>query len=66
MIDSLGSFRGTVNSSGSFTGTTSYDAWGNPETTGGLTSVTSFGYAGSCTDPSGLIYLINRCGSRQR
>src|SRR5258708_30595775 len=32
--DSLGSIRGTVNSSGTLTGTTSYDAWGNPETSG--------------------------------
>jgi RHS repeat-associated protein len=60
LTDSLGSVRGTVNSSGSLTGTTSYDAWGNPETTGGLTTVTPFGFAGAYTDPTGLLYLINR------
>lgn len=60
VTDSLGSVRGTVNSSGTLTGTTSYDAWGNPLTTGGLTSTTPFGYAGGYTDPDGLIYLVNR------
>jgi len=58
--DSLGSVRGTVNGSGALTGTTSYDAWGNPQTTGGLTATTPFGYAGGYTDPTGLLYLINR------
>jgi RHS repeat-associated protein len=58
--DSLGSVRGTVSSSGALTGTTSYDAWGNPQTTGGLTATTPFGFAGGYTDPDGLIYLINR------
>ncbi len=58
--DGIGSVRGTVNNSGTLTGTTSYDAWGNPETTGGLTGATPFGYAGGYTDPTGLIYLINR------
>ena len=58
--DSLGSVRGTVNSTGTLTGTTVYDAWGNPETIGGLTSATPFGYAGGYIDPTGLIYLINR------
>jgi RHS repeat-associated protein len=58
--DSLGSVRATVSSSGALTGTTSYDAWGNPQTTGGLTAATPFGYAGGYTDPTGLIYLINR------
>jgi RHS repeat-associated protein len=58
--DLLGSVRGIVGSSGALTATTSYDAWGNPQTTGGLTSYTPFGYAGGYTDPTGLIYLINR------
>src|SRR5271163_1318783 len=35
-------------------------AWGNPETTGGLTSYTPFGFAGGYTDPTGLVYLIGR------
>ncbi len=60
VTDSLGSVRGTVNSTGTLTGTTSYDAWGNPLTPGGLTNSTPFGYAGGYTDPTGLIYLINR------
>ena len=60
VADSLGSVRGTVGSSGTLTGTTSYDAWGNPQTTGGLTAATPFGYAGGYTDPDGLIYLLNR------
>jgi len=58
--DALGSVRGTVSSSGSLTGTTAYDAWGNPETSGGLSATTPFGFAGGYTDPDGLIYLLNR------
>ena len=57
--DALGSVRGTVNSSGALTAAASYDAWGNPPV-GGLASFTSFGYAGSYTDQTGLGYLINR------
>lgn len=60
ITDALGSVRGVVGSSGAVTGTTSYDAWGNPETTGGLTASTPFGYAGGYTDPTGLVYLVNR------
>jgi len=60
VTDALGSVRGTVSSSGSLTGTTSYDAWGNPLTAGGLTAATPFGYAGGYTDPDGFIYLLNR------
>jgi RHS repeat-associated protein len=60
VADLLGSIRGTVSSAGALTATTAYDAWGNPGTTGGLTAATPFGYAGGYTDPSGLIYLINR------
>ena len=60
VTDSLGSVRGTVNSSGALTATTNYDAWGNPETAGGLSSFTPFGYAGGYTDKTGLIYLISR------
>jgi RHS repeat-associated protein len=58
--DSLGSVRGTVNSSGALTGTTSYDAWGNSVSNGGLKAMTPFGFAGGYTDPDGLVYLINR------
>lgn len=60
ITDALGSVRGTVSSTGTLTGTTTYDAWGNPQTTGGLTATTPFGYAGGYTDPDGLSYLINR------
>jgi RHS repeat-associated protein len=60
VTDSLGSVRGTVSATGSLTGTIGYDAWGNPETSGGLTAATPFGYAGGYTDPTGLIYLLNR------
>jgi RHS repeat-associated protein len=58
--DALGSVRGVVSSAGSLTASTSYDAWGNPETTGGLSASTPFGLAGGYTDPTGLVYLINR------
>jgi RHS repeat-associated protein len=34
--------------------------WGNPQTAGGLTSYSSFGYAGGYTNTTGLIYFINR------
>jgi RHS repeat-associated protein len=60
VTDALGSIRGTVNGSGTVTGTASYDAWGNPETPGGLSAVTPFGFAGGYTDPDGLVYLIGR------
>ena len=58
--DSLGSVRGIVSSTGALTGTTAYDAWRNPQTPGGLTAATPFGFAGAYTDPTGLLYLINR------
>lgn len=60
VTDSLGSVRGTVNASGGLTGTCGYDAWGNPENSGGLRATTPFSYAGGYTDPTGLLYLINR------
>jgi RHS repeat-associated protein len=58
--DALGSVRGIVSATGTLAASTSYDAWGNPQTTGGLTAQTPFGFAGGYTDPTGLIYLINR------
>lgn len=60
VADQLGSVRGTVNSAGTLTASTGYDAWGNPETTGGLSATTPFGYAGGYTDATGLSYLIGR------
>ena len=59
-VDALGSVRSSISSAGALTASTSYDAWGNPSTSGGLTATTPFGYAGGYTDPDGLIYLINR------
>jgi RHS repeat-associated protein len=60
VTDRLGSVRGSVSSTGVLAGTTSYDAWGNPTTTGGLTSATPFGFAGNYTDATGLQYLLSR------
>jgi RHS repeat-associated protein len=60
IADALGSVRSAVNANGTLAASTSYDAWGNPQTPGGLTSYTPFGYTGGYTDPTGLIYLINR------
>ncbi|HET8893357.1 MAG TPA: LamG-like jellyroll fold domain-containing protein [Gaiellaceae bacterium] len=58
--DSLGSVRGIVSSGGALIASTAYDAWGKPETTGGLSSYSPFGYAGAYTDTTGLSYLIHR------
>jgi RHS repeat-associated protein len=60
VADLLGSVRGIVSSSGSLTASTAYDAWGNAETIGGLSTYTPFGYAGGYTDATGLSYLIGR------
>jgi RHS repeat-associated protein len=60
ITDALGSVRGVVTSPAAPAATTSYDAWGNPQTVGGLASYTPFGYAGGYTDPTGLIYLVHR------
>jgi len=60
VADLLGSVRAAVGPTGALTGSASYDAWGNPRSAGGLTGTTPFGFAGGYTDPTGLIYLINR------
>jgi RHS repeat-associated protein len=60
VTDSLGSIRGTVNTGGTLTATSVYDAWGNLSSTSATAAVTPFGYAGSYTDSTGLLYLINR------
>jgi RHS repeat-associated protein len=60
VADVLGSVRGIVGASGDLIASTSYDAWGNPQTTGGLSAYTPFGFAGGYTDATGLVYLINR------
>ena len=51
--------RLTFNSSGTITAGATYSAYGQV-TSGGLSSITLFGYAGGYTDPTGLIYLVNR------
>ncbi|MCL6104215.1 MAG: RHS repeat-associated core domain-containing protein [Actinobacteria bacterium] len=51
--------RFTFNSSGNLTGEATYNAYGNV-TSGGISSITPFSYAGGYTDPTGLIYLIHR------
>ena len=58
--DLLGSVRGIIGSTGSLAATGSYDAWGNPQVAGSTSAYTPFGFAGSYTDPDGLLYLINR------
>jgi RHS repeat-associated protein len=59
--DALGSVRGVVAGSwGGVIASTSYDAWGNPETSGGLTAYTPFGFAGGYTESTGLVYFVNR------
>jgi RHS repeat-associated protein len=61
VADTLGSVRSIVTgSSGAVVASTGYDAWGNPETSGGLTSDTPFGFAGAYSDATGLAYLIRR------
>ncbi len=51
--------RLTFNSSGTITAGATYSAYGQV-IAGGLSNVTPFGYAGGYTDPTGLIYLVNR------
>ncbi len=60
VTDALGSVRGVVSSSGALMATTSYDAWGNAQTTGGLFASTNFGFAGGYLGSQGLYYFINR------
>ena len=51
--------RTTFNSSGNITSGATYNAYGQL-TAGNIHSVTPFGYGGGYTDPTGLVYLINR------
>jgi len=55
VTDAAGSVRAVISPSGSVAGTTSYDAFGNPQTQGGLTASTPLGFEGGYTDPTGLI-----------
>lgn len=50
----LGSVRGTVDSTGTVTGTAVFDPFGNGTPTG------TFGFAGEQHDPTGLIHLRAR------
>jgi RHS repeat-associated protein len=60
VADSLGSVRGVVTSSGSLAASVDYGAWDNPETTGGPSCYTPFGFTGAYTDSTGMAYLIGR------
>jgi RHS repeat-associated protein len=60
VADQLGSVRAVVDNTGALQSTTSYDAWGNPQTTSGLSTYTPIGYAGYYTDPTGLTYNLAR------
>lgn len=60
VADSLGSVRGVVASSGSLVGSTAYAGLANPETLGGPSNFTPFGFTGAYDDSTGLMYLIGR------
>ena len=57
--DQLGSVTMEADQSGSVIGTQSYNPYGTLASSTGTDS-TPFGFAGGYTDPTGLIYLINR------
>ena len=60
LSDELGSIRGITNSSGTVTGSESYDPWGNVTGTSGTIS-TTLGFAGGYTDTkSGFVYFRAR------
>jgi RHS repeat-associated protein len=60
VADTLGSVRGAVTSTGTLSGTTAYDAWGNPQGTGGLAATNAIRVRGCYTDATGLLYLDHR------
>jgi RHS repeat-associated protein len=49
-----------IDSAGTLSASTAYDAWGEPATSGGLSSQTPFGFAGGYTDGTGLTYFLYR------
>ena len=51
--------RLTFDSSGSINSIVTYNPYGQI-TAGGISGITPFGYAGGYTDPTGLVYLVNR------
>jgi RHS repeat-associated protein len=60
LADEIGSVRGITNSSGSITGSASYDPWGNVTGTSG-SATTPFGFAGGYSDAaSGFDYFRAR------
>ncbi|MGH9091062.1 MAG: RHS repeat-associated core domain-containing protein [Acidimicrobiales bacterium] len=58
LTDDIGSTRVLTNTSGVVAGTASYSAYGELASSSGQTS--PIGFAGGYTDPTGLIYLVNR------
>jgi RHS repeat-associated protein len=58
LTDGLGSVRGLANASGSLVGSASFEAFGAPRASSGMTS--SFGFTGEPTDASGLVDLRAR------
>jgi hypothetical protein len=50
--DALGSVRGIISSTGTLTASTSYDAWGNPQASGGLTAWTRSGTPAPAPTPT--------------
>jgi len=57
--DQLGSIVMMTDSSGNVTGTRSYSAYGQVSSSTG-TAVSPLGFTGAYTDPTGLVYLVNR------
>jgi RHS repeat-associated protein len=61
LSDREGSVREVASgSTGLSLGYTGYDAYGNPTTSGGLTSLTPVGFQGGYTDATGLVYYEQR------
>jgi RHS repeat-associated protein len=61
LSDREGSVRMVASAaSGLSLGYTGYDAYGNPTTSGGLTSLTPVGFQGGYTDATGLVYFEQR------
>ena len=58
LTDALGSVRGLADGAGSLTGSRSYEAFGAPRTSTGVSSL--FGFAGEPADDTSLVYLRAR------
>jgi RHS repeat-associated protein len=59
LTDQLGSTRMLTNGSGAVVATYAYGSLGNVTSSSGSAS-TAIGFAGGYTDPTGLVYLVNR------